>query len=216
MNMLKLFCRWCIREAMENEICLRQLAMKSPTEHSCFFTGFVIFFVGMVSIHVSTSRAIACQIQMKDHCVEINQFYGRKIWTDIQSKSSLIYINTDIVKVGQSHPVWATVWDNVYDSRRAQTKCRLLTGTYTLQSNRTVFEQHAVDPTSKLCCSVVEPRQHFLAERQALTEERSKNHSQVGAVTDRLTGSIFLKTRHFIIQERFNKLIYGINTIIQS
>ena len=28
-------------------------------------------------------------------------------------------------------------------------------------------------------------------------------------------GSIFLKKRHFIIQERFNKLIYGINTIIK-
>ena len=28
-------------------------------------------------------------------------------------------------------------------------------------------------------------------------------------------GSIFLKNRHFIIQERFNKLIYGINTIIK-
>ena len=31
----------------------------------------------------------------------------------------------------------------------------------------------------------------------------------------RIKGSIFLKNRHFIIQERFNKLIYGINTIIQ-
>ena len=28
-------------------------------------------------------------------------------------------------------------------------------------------------------------------------------------------GSIFLKNRHFIIQERFNKLIYGMNTIIK-
>ena len=28
-------------------------------------------------------------------------------------------------------------------------------------------------------------------------------------------GSIFLKNRHFIIQERFNKLIYGINTTIK-
>ena len=28
-------------------------------------------------------------------------------------------------------------------------------------------------------------------------------------------GSIFLRNRHFIIQERFNKLIYGINTTIK-
>ena len=31
----------------------------------------------------------------------------------------------------------------------------------------------------------------------------------------RLKGSTFLKNRHFINQERFNKLIYGINTIIK-
>ena len=30
-----------------------------------------------------------------------------------------------------------------------------------------------------------------------------------------IKGSIFLKNRHFIIQERFNKLIYGIYTIIK-
>ena len=28
-----------------------------------------------------------------------------------------------------------------------------------------------------------------------------------------IKGSIFLKNRHFILQERLNKLIYGINTI---
>ena len=31
-----------------------------------------------------------------------------------------------------------------------------------------------------------------------------------------IKGSIFLKNRHFIIQERFNKLIYGIHTIIKG
>ena len=30
-----------------------------------------------------------------------------------------------------------------------------------------------------------------------------------------LKGAIFLKNRHFIIQERFGELIYGINTIIK-
>ena len=30
-----------------------------------------------------------------------------------------------------------------------------------------------------------------------------------------IEGSIFLKNRHFVSQERFNKLIYGINTIIK-
>ena len=34
-------------------------------------------------------------------------------------------------------------------------------------------------------------------------------------IENQLKGDKFLKNRHFIIQERFNKLIYGINTIIK-
>ena len=105
---------------------------------------------------------------------------------DIQSKGSLKYINPNKGKVGQSHPVWSTVRDSIYDSRRAQTKCRLLTGTYALQSHRAVFNQHAVDATCKLCRSAPETRQHFLVECQAFSDERRKYLSQVSVVTNRL------------------------------
>ena len=104
---------------------------------------------------------------------------------DIQSKSSLKYINPNKVKVGHAHPVWSTVRDSVYDRRRAQTKCRLLTGTYTLQSNRAVFNQHAADATCNLCHSAPETRQHFLVECRALSDERTKYLSQVSVVTNR-------------------------------
>ena len=56
----------------------------------------------------------------------------------------------------------------------------------TLQSNRAVFNQHAVDATCKLCRSAPETRQHFLIECQALSDERTKYLSQVSVVTDRL------------------------------
>ena len=36
-----------------------------------------------------------------------------------------------------------------------------------------------------------------------------------GISRTRVKGSIFLKKRHFVIKERFNKLIYGFNTIIK-
>ncbi len=51
---------------------------------------------------------------------------------DISNKPSLKYINTESLRVGTPHPVWQTVHDNVHDSRRAQLKCRILTGTYNL------------------------------------------------------------------------------------
>ena len=51
---------------------------------------------------------------------------------------------------------------SVFDSRRAQLKCRLLTGTYTLQSNKAVFNQHLVDPTCQLCKGLQKTANTFL------------------------------------------------------
>ena len=91
---------------------------------------------------------------------------------EIESKPSLKYVNPDSMKVGQSHPVWSTVRCNIMDNKRAQLKCKLLTGTYILQGNRAVFNQHSVDPTCKLCTIAPETRQHFIAEWPAFVTER--------------------------------------------
>ena len=69
----------------------------------------------------------------------------------------------------------ATVSDSVFDSRRAQLKCRLVTGTYTLQSKKAVFNLHLVDPTCQLCKSAPETRKHFLARCPTYGEVREKS-----------------------------------------
>ena len=58
---------------------------------------------------------------------------------DVKSKSSLKYVNVDSLKVGRTHHIWSTVRNSIYDSRRAQLKSKLLTGTYILQGNRAVL-----------------------------------------------------------------------------
>ena len=67
------------------------------------------------------------------------------------NENSLKYINPDSLNVGSEHPVLATVRNSITDNRRAQLKCRLLSGTYTLQGNRAAFNQYIVDATCKLC-----------------------------------------------------------------
>ena len=95
------------------------------------------------------------------------------VWkSEIKSESSLKYVNPDSLKVGQSHPVWSTVRCNIMDNKSAQLKCKLLTGTYILQGNRTAFNQHALDPTCKLCTNAPETRQHFIAKCPAFDSER--------------------------------------------
>ena len=82
------------------------------------------------------------------------------------------------------HHIWSSVRNNVHDSRRAQLKCRLLTGIYTLQSNRAVFNQFAVDPMCKICGTAPETRQHFLVECHYLQEVRHDVYMKIQCVTD--------------------------------
>lgn len=87
------------------------------------------------------------------------------LWkSDISSKSSTKYVNPDALKVGSHHHIWSTVRNNVHDSKRAQLKCKLLTGSYILQANRAAFNQYTVNPSCKLCSSAPETRQHFIGE----------------------------------------------------
>ena len=60
------------------------------------------------------------------------------------------------------------------DNRRAQVKCKLLTGTNILQGNRAAFNQHEVCPTCKLCSAAPETRQHFLTECTSFLIERQE------------------------------------------
>ena len=65
---------------------------------------------------------------------------------DIERKSSLKYLNPNSVKAGKCHQISASVRNSVFDVRRAEIKARLLTGPYTLQSNRAKFNQFNVNP----------------------------------------------------------------------
>ncbi|KAH3835461.1 hypothetical protein DPMN_108809 [Dreissena polymorpha] len=69
---------------------------------------------------------------------------------EIQKKPSLRYINTDALSVGKSHHLYTYVRPNRIDILRAETNAKLLTGTYTLEANRAVFNQYAVNPCT-LC-----------------------------------------------------------------
>ena len=91
---------------------------------------------------------------------------------DITSKSSTKYVNPDVLKVCCCHHVWSTVRDNIHDSKRAQIKCKLLTGMYILQAKRAAFNQYAVNATCKLCQSAPETRQHFIGECEEFKAER--------------------------------------------
>ena len=71
----------------------------------------------------------------------MNSVIETELNKDIQDKSSLRYVNPDMLRVGKCHTIWSTVRNYVTDRRRVQLKCKLLTGSYILQENRVVFNQ---------------------------------------------------------------------------
>lgn len=89
-----------------------------------------------------------------------DQQISKSEWKEIMSnavhshkasaKVALKYVNPDSLKVGKAHPVWATVRNTISDNKRAQLKCKVLTGTYILQGYRAAFNQYTVDATCKL------------------------------------------------------------------
>ena len=92
---------------------------------------------------------------------------------DVKNKSSPKYVYVNSLKVGRTLHIWSTVRNSIYDSRRAQLKSKLLTGTYILQGNRVVFNQFQVNPTCRLCTADPETRQHFISECSFLNNERA-------------------------------------------
>ena len=151
-NMLNLFGRWIRTDGIQKEIAVRQLAMKCSSELSWFNKIKELLKKIQFTITVPTPRNCPNKKQMEKlvkRATSINGAAETQWREDIKTKSSLRYINPDSVSVGVAHHVWSSVHDNIHDSQRAQLKYHLLTGTYTLQSNRAVFNKLAVNPTCR-------------------------------------------------------------------
>ena len=153
------------KDSIEYQIAERQLAMKDSEEKSWFnYIKSILEKYKMPSVYALLEEQPS-KSKWKQILKQSVHSYVEALWTsELESKQSLKYVNPVGLKVGKSHPVWSSVRCNVMDNRRAQVKCKLLTGTYILQGNRAAFNQHEVDPTCKLCSAAPETRQHFLTE----------------------------------------------------
>ena len=151
-NMLNLFGRWIMTDGTEKDIAVHQLATKSPSEFSWFNKIKQLLTLYGLPLPSQLLENVPTRNKWKNMVNTANNSVVEAQWReDISSKPSLRYINPESVKVGKAHHIWSSVRNNIHDSRRAQLHCRILTSTYTLQSNRAVFNQFAVDPTCKLC-----------------------------------------------------------------
>ena len=100
-------------------------------------------------------------------------------WHNLQreekvSKSSLKYLSTKFCQIGSAHLLWKSVGSNPLDVQKASVKARILTGSYTLQANRSKFNQHDVNPLCPLCKKDIEDRKHFILKCESTDIPRQK------------------------------------------
>ena len=152
------------KESIEYRVAERQLATKRLLDSSFFSKARQLLLLYNLPDAYTLLYNTPDRDTWKRMLREATNKYVEQSWkSELQNKSSLKYINPDSVQVGQAHHVYKTVRPNLNDVKRSEIKVRLLTGTYTLQSNRAVFNQYSVDPTCKLCNSEAETRTHFIS-----------------------------------------------------
>ena len=161
------------KDCIEYEIAERQLVMKGDQEKRWFnFIKSVLDAYNLPSMFYLFDKQMS-KTKWKHTLTNLVNSHIEASWrSEISSKLALKYVNPLLLKVGKAHPIWATVRNGIADNRRAQLKCKLLTGSYILQGNMAAFNQYTVDATCKLRLAVPETRQHFIAECSAFTPER--------------------------------------------
>ena len=102
----------------------------------------------------------------------VNKHWSESLKNEAHEKSLLRYLDIDSLKIGETHSVWSSLDPVVSDVRKGTIKCRMLTGTYILQSTRHKFSRTAVSATCKCCGLYDEDLAHMLLECSALIRQR--------------------------------------------
>ena len=125
------------------------------------------------------------KIQIKN---AVNKFWTEHFQSEAREKSTLKYLNIDSLKIGSTHQVWSTLESTVSEVRMGITKCRMLTGTYLLQSNKHKFSKSNESATCKCCGLGDEDVIHMLLECPALYVQRKQYFSNVKSMVSDCIG----------------------------
>ena len=115
----------------------------------------------------------------------------------------MIYLNTAALVPGNPHISWTSVISSARDVARARIRCRLLTGTYILQYNRSRFNQSEQDPICQLCHTGNEDRIHFICICPVLHTTRVKFSNELAEIVGPKTWEVLTQTpdtlTHYIL-----------------
>jgi hypothetical protein len=104
----------------------------------------------------------------------INNHWKAELMEKTKTYSSLRYLAYENYKPGQVHLSIDTIGHSTIDIRKNSVSCKILTGSYSLQTNRTQFNQYAINKNCLLCKSEPETRMHLILKCPMFTNIRSE------------------------------------------
>ena len=97
-------------------------------------------------------------------------------------KINIKYLSVRYVKIRQLHCIWRSLDNIQHQVKQAEVKARILTNTYTLQSNLAKYNQHRVNDTCQLWKTGTKDREHFILKCKSLEHVR-QNISRIYRTT---------------------------------
>lgn len=169
------------------DIMIRQTAVKDETSKSWF-----INILDILEKYDLPNIQMLLQLEMSKQKwktlvkQKVDTFWTNTLLEECTSKTSLKNCYYEVLKIGKPHPVWENVKFNVKDVRRASVKCRMMTGTYTLQSTLAKYNKAEVNPLCPMCCMEDEDMSHFICRCNALHQYR---YTQIQKLQDIISTS---------------------------
>ena len=115
--------------------------------------------------------------------------YWYKEWfKDKKEKSSIQYLQLQNNPIHNPHNIWKVVNHRSKDVKKAQVKAKLITNTYSLQSLRAKYNQHAVKPTCVICNEGDEDIEHFILKCKGLNTTRMVYLEKLQSLIDSIKG----------------------------
>ncbi|CAC5385374.1 unnamed protein product [Mytilus coruscus] len=159
---------------IEKEICIRQLVLKDNTSHSWFIYVNDILSLNEFESIFDILNTIPNRESWKNYVKRrIETFWRQKIMNMAEGKSTLRFLHPMSMNCGTVHNVWDNTGLDSISIMKAYVKARLLTGVYTLQSNRSRFNKYEVSAICPLCMDDIEDTEHFLLQCSSTDTVRS-------------------------------------------
>ena len=119
----------------------------------------------------------------------VHNYWTIKLRNEACEKSTLCFMNFEMTKVGQTHTIWSSLESSVAEVRKGIVKCRMMTGTYLLQTSKHKFNRTTISATCNCCGLGDEDITHMLLECSALHVQRKLFFPKVRSIVCNYIGT---------------------------